>query len=389
MGKKILNFSDFIGESTINRPNYWQVNHPDKWQALQDLGFRDVTSDKMKKMGSNIILQNDEMPLYPSGIVYQDSGYLRDKSKSSGFITSGKNWIQAADYLIEKFGFLKNNCPNGVPLQFVCFLLKLTDMKVPKKNTFQKLVFNVQNRTVSIFSWLSMEKNEMEEFLSYGYTFDYVKRFELRGNIEPYTLTKEKCEMIFPKRCDEFALYNFSFSPDCNNVHLFPPFKKNMYVYKVDGIDNFNCLSPDQPKKIEILYFICDGLNSLSGLLIDDAERVNIGNTSSTFDNSILTFPTTYVGFSGVQTTAWDLDNWVKVLAHGTPEQKKLISTLPMLSADFWNEELENNYTQTLIKLADLWDSPIFSEIQKGINLTDKQREEIETLSSLANSGIF
>lgn len=386
MKRKILSFDDFLGESTISRPNYWEVNYPDKWQALQDLGFIDVTTDKMKKMGNNVILKNDEIPLYPSGIVYQDSGYLRDKSKNSGFITSRKNWIQAADYLIEKFGLLKNNCPEGVPLQFVCFLLDLTDIKVPKKNTFKKLVFNVQNRKVSIFSSLRMSKKSMEEFLTYGYTLDHVENFNLHGRQdESYLLTKEKCDLIFPKSCDQFTLSHFSFSPDCNNVHLFPPFKKIMVVVIDAGITNFNCLSSDQPQKIEGLTFFCRDLNSLSGLFISDAQEVRIGYRML---GDALIFPDKYKQ-SGIETTGWDYENWFKVFSEGTPEQRKLISTLPFLNSDYFNKEIEKDFRKVLFILGDLWDNPEFSEIQKGINLNDDQREQIENISFLTKSGII
>jgi len=389
MERKILSFDDFLVESTISRPNYWEVNHPDKWQALQDLGFIDVTTDRMKKMGNNVILKNDEIPLYPSGIVYQDSGYLRDKSKNSGFIQSGKNWIQAADYLIEKFGLLKNNCPDGVPLQFVCFLLDLTDMKGAKKNTFKKLVFNVQNRTVSIFSSFNMPINSIEEFLTYGYTLDYVKNFHLFGmGNQSYLLTKEKCDSIFPKSCDQFVLRNgFIFSPDCRNVHLFPSFNKDAAVVIDGGINNLNCLSSDQPQKIEGLIFICPDLNSLSGLTISDAERVNIGETMI-YNREGLIFPDKYKE-SGIQTTGWDYENWFKVLSEGTPKQRKLISTLPFLNADYFNEEIKKDFRKVLFMLGDLWDIPEFSEIQKGINLNDDQREQIEDISFLTKSGII
>lgn len=388
MKRKILSFDDFLGESTISRPNYWEVNYPDKWQALQDLGFIDVTTDKMKKMGNNVILKNDEIPLYPSGIVYQDSGYLRDKSKNSGFITSGKNWIQAADYLIEKFGLLKNNCPEGVPLQFVCFLLNMTDMKVPKKNTFKKLVFNVQNRTVSIFSSFLMSKYSIEEFLTYGYTLDHVENFNLHGRQdESYLLTKEKCDLIFPKSCDQFALSHFSFSPDCKNVHLFPPFKKYMGVVIDAGITNFNCLSSDQPQKIEGLTFFCRDLNSLNGLLISHAEQVRIGDLMFVSKDSLI-FPDQYKQ-SGIETTGWDYENWFKVFSQGTPKQRKLISTLPFLNSDYFNKEIEKDFRKVLFILGDLWDNPEFSEIQKGINLNDDQREQIENISFLTKSGII
>jgi len=389
MKRKILSFDDFLGESTISRPNYWEVNYPDKWQALQDLGFIDVTTDRMKKMGNNVILKNDEIPLYPSGIVYQDSGYLRDKSKNSGFITSRKNWIQAADYLIEKFGLLKNNCPDGVPLQFVCFLLDLTDMKVPKKNTFKKLVFNVQDRTVSIFSSFKIPTDLIEEFLTYGYTLDHVEDFNLYGGRnETYLLTKEKCDLIFPKSCDYFVLSYFSFSPDCRDVHLFPPFKKHMGVVIDGGINNFNCLSSDQPQKIEDLIFSCPDLNSLSGLTISDARRVDIGYEMMNYHKEGLIFPDHYKQ-SGIQTTGWDYENWFKVLSEGTPKQRKLISTLPFLNADYFNELIEKDFRKVLFMLGDLWDNPEFSEIQKGINLNDDQREQIEDISFLTKSGII
>ena len=81
MGQRVKNFGDFVllKESV----NQIESAHPSKWKALQDLGFYDDSTLRIKANG-NILLKNDMFNYYPEGIVLQpNSGYVRDKGVRS------------------------------------------------------------------------------------------------------------------------------------------------------------------------------------------------------------------------------------------------------------------------------------------------------------------
>jgi hypothetical protein len=85
-------------------PQDWK-NMPE-WTALQQLGFIDATTPAQERNGT-IMLKNERIYFYPAGIVLQASGYIRDKSKTSGWI---KNYNYTPyslktmfDYLIERY----------------------------------------------------------------------------------------------------------------------------------------------------------------------------------------------------------------------------------------------------------------------------------------------
>lgn len=397
MANKILNFSDFILESTINRPNYWEVNYPDKWKALQDLGFEDVTTDRMKKNGNNIIIKNDDLPLYPSGIVYQDSGYLRNKAAKSGFITSNMNWVQAADYLIDKFSKLKQIVPPGVPPKVFISILQKLERSTVSKSSGKKISFDPSSKVVTVKSTLVLDVNEIPEFISLGCKLGHVDSFKLKGNFIHYPeITKAQCDLIFPSECNELEVWGVKFSSDCQNVPIFPPARTSINV-NIEGIKNLKCLSPDQPQKIESLQVISD-LESLSGLYIIQCEQVNLrvkkdpGPFSWHKRGTGLTFPddiSKYPYFSGVKTTGWDIGNWVKVLREGNEEQKKLMMTLPMLDSNFWNERMEENPGETIHILAPIWNDPEFTEIKKRIKIPPGYEDQLDLFSGFSELGLF
>jgi len=114
----ILNYTSFsnhIKESKINEgfipsgdPN-WPTNWKDmpEWKTLQQLGFSDVTTSRMA-LNQTILLKNFTRDLgYKDGIVLQKSGYIRDKSVSSGFIKRYKDFPvdlkDILDYLIQRW----------------------------------------------------------------------------------------------------------------------------------------------------------------------------------------------------------------------------------------------------------------------------------------------
>jgi len=138
MGKHILSAAEFfLNEGTINDPSDWPDNWKDmpEWTQLQELGFTDATTPQMAKNGS-ILLMNFAIPHYPGGITLQQSGYIRNKLASSGFIKNYRDSFtlkQMFDYLIEKFtklskkGIERNPEHGDLPDPTVAFLNKVVN----------------------------------------------------------------------------------------------------------------------------------------------------------------------------------------------------------------------------------------------------------------------
>ena len=92
MGQRVKSFGDFVllKESV----NDIEAILPDRWKKLQDLGFYDASTLRIKANG-NILLKNDKFNYYPEGIVLQpNSGYIRNKGVKSGFIKKDFDLIQ-------------------------------------------------------------------------------------------------------------------------------------------------------------------------------------------------------------------------------------------------------------------------------------------------------
>jgi hypothetical protein len=111
--KRILRFSEFgINEAVIDRSSDWPENWKDlpEWPQLQELGFEDATTTQMERNG-NILLMNHSIPVYPGGIVLQRSGYIRNKTAESGFITKMPREFtlkQMLAYLVKRFSKISN-----------------------------------------------------------------------------------------------------------------------------------------------------------------------------------------------------------------------------------------------------------------------------------------
>ena len=63
----------------------------------------------------------------------------------------------------------------------------------------------------------------------------------------------------------------------------------------------------------------------------------------------------------------WNPKGWVQVLKEGTPAARRLVLTLPDFGAQFWLNRLKGDLKQdgqTLLQLADLWQSPGWEEEQ-------------------------
>jgi len=94
--KYIFDFKNFLFESQSNID--WPDNWKDLliWKELENIGFRDETTPRMAKNGS-ILLKNDEVQLYPEGIVLTKTGYIR-RQGVQGYVKQYKG-----DYSLDSF----------------------------------------------------------------------------------------------------------------------------------------------------------------------------------------------------------------------------------------------------------------------------------------------
>ena len=130
MGQRVKNFGDFVllKESV----NDIEAILPDRWKKLQDLGFYDASTLRIKANG-NILLKNDKFNYYPEGIVLQpNSGYVRNKGVTSGFIKKDLNLEQMVDYLIQRFEKLEAGTSADLSPEAVTLLRKISKSKATK-----------------------------------------------------------------------------------------------------------------------------------------------------------------------------------------------------------------------------------------------------------------
>jgi hypothetical protein len=100
--RRILLAEEFKAEGNPKWPTNWK--EMDLWKELEEMGFEDVTTPIQAKNGT-IMVVNREVPyMYPSGVVLQSSGYIRDKGVSSGFIKQYKTAFTLEDL----FNYLKD-----------------------------------------------------------------------------------------------------------------------------------------------------------------------------------------------------------------------------------------------------------------------------------------
>jgi hypothetical protein len=198
-----VSFSSHISESRVNEgfvslgdPN-WPSNWKDmpEWKKLQDLGFSDVTTPRMAS-NQTILLKNFTSDLgYKEGIVLQKSGYIRDKSVSSGFIkryvdyTTGKpaNLKDILDYLIGRWGKAAQRdvrTPNHGPLTD-------TQIKAVNRVTKGKWKYNKTTGKVDVSSSVEINSDKDIKDLS-GVQFG-----EVSGNF--YIIEKIKNLDLAPR----------------------------------------------------------------------------------------------------------------------------------------------------------------------------------------------
>jgi len=109
--KKILSFELFESLNLLEKlgedrwPSDWKSMS--EWKTLKKLGFYETTTPIQSK-NRTIMIANSNPRLayfYPAGIVLQESGYIRDKSVTSGYIKRFNNEYSLRDlfnYVIDK-----------------------------------------------------------------------------------------------------------------------------------------------------------------------------------------------------------------------------------------------------------------------------------------------
>jgi hypothetical protein len=177
--KRNLLFEEFVPSGKAEWPSNWK--EMPEWKTLQDLGFIETTTSRQSRL-STIMLQNTRINyLYPAGIVLQASGYIRDKSVDSGFITNKYNKLpDMLNYLIARYS--KESERNTVSEKTG----PLTSEQINAINSFTQAPWRWDTKTesvdvdgkVRVINWPSVDEDVIGTF-----KFGKVKGdFEIQGN---------------------------------------------------------------------------------------------------------------------------------------------------------------------------------------------------------------
>jgi hypothetical protein len=84
----------------------------------------------------------------------------------------------------------------------------------------------------------------------------------------------------------------------------------------------------------------------------------------------------------------WNPTGWLEVLRTGSPEARKLMSTLPYLQSDWWNSELSKDPARTIQNLAPWW-SQMSGELKREIRIPPGYEDRLGMRSELSDLGLF
>ncbi len=84
----------------------------------------------------------------------------------------------------------------------------------------------------------------------------------------------------------------------------------------------------------------------------------------------------------------WNPTGWVQVLNTGSPEARKLMSTLPYVQPDWWNSELFKDPARTIHLLAPWW-SQMSDELKREIRIPPGYEDRFELRAGLSDLGLF
>jgi len=84
----------------------------------------------------------------------------------------------------------------------------------------------------------------------------------------------------------------------------------------------------------------------------------------------------------------WDSEGWLKVLKDGNPNAQRLMSTLPYLSPDWFNKELQRDPGKTVHMLAPFWKllDPV---VRAGIKIPPGYEDEFDLFTGFDELGLY
>jgi hypothetical protein len=271
MGKKVINFREFIllKESV----NSIETNLSDKWKRLQELGFYDATTPRIKANG-NIILKNDKFNYYPEGILLQPgSGYVRDKGVTSGFLKKGLNLPQMVDYIIDRFEDLESQTSSGISPEVATLLKKISKSKTTK---------NPETGRFDFSGSVEISRSQFDLLKSKGVKFGVIERnFSLWGKDsknENSPLSSEDLQFFPTQVKGSFELRSFRL----DGFSDFRPLPTKMGSLLLNSIQNLKSLSGakiNPGKKAEISTYYCRDLSSLGGDLPEEVKNIYIAES--------------------------------------------------------------------------------------------------------------
>ena len=269
MKSRLKTFGDFIllKESV----NDIEAILPERWKRLQDLGFYDASTLRIKANG-NILLKNDKFPYYPEGIILQlSSGYVRDKGARSGFIKKDFDLFQMVDYLINRFEKYESQTSGDVSSEVVTFLKKISRSRSTKNPSTGK--FDFSGSVELMKSNLDYMKKKGIKIGKVGRDFFYNGYEGARNSI----LDLEDLEFFPDEVKGKFELRNCNFS----GFSDFRPFPTKMGDgLRLTSIRNLKSLSGvtlNSGKKTEIIIYSCPDLESLGEDLPEEVKTLQIG----------------------------------------------------------------------------------------------------------------
>lgn len=265
MGQRVKSFGDFVllKESV----NQIESAHPSKWKVLQDLGFYDDSTLRIKANG-NILLKNDRFNYYPEGIVLQpNSGYVRNKGVKSGFIKKDLNLDQMIDYLITRFEKYEGETGSDVSPEVFTILKRMTKGRTTKNPDTGRFDFS-GNAELTPKMFGILKENEAKIGVVGG-------EFSFRSSTQ-YQLTKEDLE-FFPtlvkKGIDIFFVDCVGFS----DLSLFPKGGSGIRLFHVNGLKSMEGIKIKGGEDSTISIRECVDLESLGTSLpevVGDFELV-------------------------------------------------------------------------------------------------------------------
>lgn len=271
MKSRLKTFGDFIllKESV----NDIESTSPEKWKRLQELGFYDASTLRIKANG-NILLKNDKFNYYPEGIIFQlSSGYLRDKGAKSGFIKRHYTLDQMVDYLIDRFGKYEGESSSiGISPEMTIFLKNLSKSKVVKNPETGRFDFS---GSVELFG------PQLENLNRLGIKLGVIeKNFSYNGGGRKIPLRPEDLELFPIQVKEKFELRNCRLD-GFSDLRSFPTKMGNgLFLNSVQNLKSLSGVTLNSGKKTEIAIYLCSDLESLGEDLPEEVREFKIINHS-------------------------------------------------------------------------------------------------------------